>query len=83
MQQTPEDPESSTTHSITTERMMAEKAEPDTFRSPCKKLRNSIENKLAELLNEHQPQFAHDETTTGTPPLTKMMKDTRVSEPVS
>ena len=31
MQQIPEDPGSLTTHSITTERMMAEKVEPDTF----------------------------------------------------
>ena len=40
MQQIPEDPESPTIQSITTERMMAKKAEPDTFRPPCPKLRN-------------------------------------------
>ena len=69
MQQTPEDPESPTTHSITTERMMAKKVEPDTFRPPCHKLRKDIETKLVELLKEYQSQFAHDETTIGTTPL--------------
>ena len=39
MQQIPEDPESLTTHSITTERMMDKKVEPDTFRPPHHKLR--------------------------------------------
>ena len=34
IQQILEDPESLTTHSITTERMMAEKVEPDTFKAP-------------------------------------------------
>ena len=82
MQQTPEDPESLTTHSITTERMMAKKVEPDTFRPPHHKLRKDIETKLVELLKEYQSQFTHDETTIGTTPLTEMMIETRVSEPV-
>ena len=50
MQQTPEDPESPTTHSITTERMMAEKVEPDTFRPPCHKLRKDIETELVRTI---------------------------------
>ena len=66
MQQTPADPESPTTHSITTERMMAEKVEPGTFRPPCHKLRKDIETKLVELLKEYQSQFTHDETSIGT-----------------
>ena len=37
MQQIPEDPESPTTHSITTERMIAKKVELDTFKPPCNK----------------------------------------------
>ena len=83
MQQIPADPESPMTHSITTERMIAKKVEPDTFRPPNLKLRKDIEIKLAELLKEYQSQFANDETITGTRPLMDMMIDTGVSEPVS
>ena len=61
MQQIPEHPELLTTQSITTERMMAEKVEPDTFRLPCHKLRKDIETKLAKLLKKYQSQFAHVE----------------------
>ena len=63
--------------------MMAEKVEPDTFKPPCHKLRKDIEMKLATLLKEYKPQFAQDEITIGTTPLTKMMIDTGVSKPVS
>ena len=83
MQQISEDPASLTTNSITTERMMAEKVEPDTFRPPCHKLRKDIIIKLAELLKEYQSQFPHNETTIGTIPWTKMIIGTGVSEPVS
>ena len=83
MQQIPEDPESLTTHCITTERMMAEKVEPDTFKPSCHKLRKDIETKLAELLKEYQSQFVHDETSIGTTPLTKMKITTGVSGLVS
>ena len=60
MQQIPEDPESLTNHSFTTERMMAKKAEPDTFRPPCHKLRKDIKTKLVELLKKYQSQFTHN-----------------------
>ena len=83
MQQIAEDPQSLTTHSTTTERMMAKKVEPDTFKPPCHKFRTDIEAKLTELLKEYQSQFAKDESTIVTTPLTEMMIDTRVSEPVS
>ena len=83
MPQIPEDPESLTTHSITMERMIAEKVEPDTFKPPHHKLRKDIETKLVKLLKEHKSQFAQDEITIGTAPLTKMTIDTRDSEPVS
>ena len=62
---------------------MAEKVEPDTFKSPCQKLRKVIYTKLEELLKEYKSQFTQDETSIGTTPLTKMMIDTRDSEPVS
>ena len=82
MQQIPEDPESLTTQSITTERMMAKKVEPDTLKPPCQKLRKYIEMKLMELLKEYQSQFAQDETSIGTTPLTEMMIDIGGSQPV-
>ena len=63
--------------------MMAEKVEQDTFRPPCHKLRKDTETELVELLKEYQSQFAHDDTTNGTTPLTEMTIDTRVSESVS
>ena len=34
------------------EKMMAKKVEPDTFKSPCHKLRKDIKTKLEELLKE-------------------------------
>ena len=83
MQQTPADLESTTTHIITTERMMAKKVELDTFRPPHHKLRKEIETELVELLKEYKSQFTYDETTIETTPLTEMMIDTRTSEPVS
>ena len=49
MQQTPEDQESPMTLSIITERVMAKRVEPDTFRPPCHKLKKDSETKLAEL----------------------------------
>ena len=82
-QQIPEDPESLRAHNITTERKMAEKGEPGTFKPTCHKLRKDIEMKLMEPLKEYQSQFVQDETTIGTTPLTKMMIDTKVSEPFS
>ena len=83
MQHILEDQESLTTHSITTERMMAEKVEPNTFKPPHHKFRKDIETKLEELLKEYQSQFTKDKTTTGTTSLTEMMIDTGDSEPVS
>ena len=81
--QIPEDSGSLTTHSITTKKMMAEKVEPDTFKPSHHKLRKDIETKLEEVLKEYKSPFTLDKTTTGATPLTKMMIDTRDSEPVS
>ena len=60
---------------------MAKKVKLDTFKPPHHKLRKDIETKLEELLKEYKSQFAWDETIIGTTPLTKMMIDTRDSEP--
>ena len=72
-----------TTNSITTQWMMAEQVEPDTFKPPCHKLKQHIEAKLEALLKEYASQFAQDETSIRTTPLTEMMIDTGTSEPVS
>ena len=81
--QTTENPDAPTMHSNTTERMTAEKVEPDTFKPPHHKLKHNIETKLTELLKEYDSQFAQDETSIGTTPLTEMTIDTGASEPVS
>ena len=80
--QSPANPDSPTTHNITTERMMAEKFELDTFKPLCHKLKQNIKTKLAKLLKEYNSQFAQDETN-GKTPLTEMTLDTGTSEPVS
>ena len=63
--------------------MMAEQVEPDTFHPPHCKLKSSIEPALDALLKEYASQFAKDETSMGTTPLTEIMIDTGTSEPVS
>ena len=83
MQQLSENSGSPTAHSITTKEMMAEKVEPDPFKLPCYKLMKDIQTKLEDLVKEYESQFAQDETTIGTIPLTKMTTDTKNSEPVS
>ena len=67
-------------HSITTERMMAEKVESDTFKPLHHKLKQNIETRLTELLKECDSQFAQDETCIGTTPLTEMTIDTGTSK---
>ena len=63
--------------------MMSEQVEPNAFEPPCHKLKPNIEAKLEALLKKHASQFAWDETSIGTTPLTKMTIDTGNSEPVS
>ena len=63
--------------------MMTEHVEADAFEPPCHKLKQSVEAKLGALLKEYASQFAQDETSIGTTPLTEMMIDTRTSEPES
>ena len=72
-----------TTNSITTQWMMAEQVKPDTFEPPCHKLKPSTEAKLEALLKEYASQFAQDEISIETTPLTEMTIDTETSEPVS
>ena len=76
-------PYTHSTNSVTTQRMMVEHVEPNTFHPSCHKLKSSIESKLNALLKEYATQFAKDETSIGTTTLTEMTIDTGTSEPVS
>ena len=62
--------------------MMAEQIKPDTVDPPHHKLKTNTQNKLNVLLKEYKTQFAKDETSIRTTPLTKMMIDTGNSDPV-
>ena len=81
--QTTENPDAPTMHSITIEKITAKMVQPDTFKPPHHKLKQHIETKLTQLLKEYETQFAQDETSIGTMPLTEMMIDIASSEPVS
>ena len=63
--------------------MMSETITPDTFNPPCHKLSAAVQDNLKLLLQEYESQFAKDETTIGTTPLTSMTIDTGTSDPVS
>ena len=75
-------PDTHSAHNVITQQMMAEQVEPYTFHLPCHKWKSSIESKLDALLKECASQFAKDETSIGTTPLTEMMIDTGTSKPV-
>ena len=70
-------------NSVTAQCMMEEQVESDIFHPPHHKLKPSIETKLDTLLKEYASQFAKDEMSIGTAPLTEMMINTGTSEPVS
>ena len=71
------------TNSITLKKMIAEMVTPDTFNQPHHELSTAVQNDLDLLLWEYESQFAKDETSIGTTPLTSMIIDTGTSEPVS
>ena len=71
------------TNSLTLKKMMAETVTPDTFNPPCHELPTTVQNELELLLWEYESQFAKDETSIGTTPLTSMMIDTGTSNPIS
>ena len=70
------------TNSIPLQKMMAEQVKPGVFNPSCHKLSTNIQNDLYALLKEYESQFAKDETSIGTTPLTSMMIDTGSSDPV-
>ena len=63
--------------------MMAETVTPDTFNPPHHELSNAIQHELDTLLQDHKLQFAKDETSIGTTPLTSIMIDKGDSNPIS
>ena len=63
--------------------MMSETITPGIFNLPCHKLSMAVQNDLELLLQEYESQFAKDETSIGTTPLTSMTIDTGTSDPVS
>ena len=71
------------TNSVMLQKMMAEQVKLDTFDLPHHKLMTSTQNKLDTLLKEYKSQFAKDETSIGTTPLTSMMINMGNLDPVS
>ena len=70
------------TSSITLKKMMAETVTPDTSNPPHHELSKTVQNELELLLWEYESQFAKDETSIGTNPVTSMTIDTGTSNPV-
>ena len=70
-------------NSITLKKMMSKTVTSDTFDPPQHKLSAPIQDSLKLLLEEHESQFAKDETLIGTTPLTSMTIDTGTANPVS
>ena len=67
-----EQKETHQTNSIILKKMMAEMVTPDTINPPCHGLSTAVQNDLDLLLREYESQFAKDETSIGTTPLTSM-----------
>ena len=78
-----EQKETDQTNSITLKKMMAEMVTPVTFHPPCHELSTAVQHDFDLLLWKYESQFAKDETSIGTTPLTSMTIDTGTSEPVS
>ena len=70
-------------NSATTQWMLPETVKPDSFTPPKYQLDATIQEQLDSLLRTFQDQFAKDEMTIGTTPLTQMSIDTGDSDPVS
>ena len=70
-------------NSATTQWMLPETVKLDSFTPPKYQLDPTIQQQLDNLLRTFQDQFAKDEMTIGTTPLTQMSIDTGDSNPVS
>ena len=62
---------------------MAETVTPDTLNPPCHEPSNTIQHELDILLKDYESQFAKDETSIGTTPLTTMIIDMGDSDAIS
>ena len=63
--------------------MMSKTVTPDTCNLPHHEFSTAVQNDLELSLQEYELQFAKDETSIGTTPLTSMTIDTGTSDPVS
>ena len=63
--------------------MLSETVMSDTFNPPHHEITTPVQNSLRLLLEEYDSQFAQDETSIGTTPLTSMSIDTGTTIPVS
>ena len=70
-------------NSIALKKMMSKTVTPDTFDLPQHELSTPIQNSLKLLLEEHESQFAKDETSIGTIPLMSMTINMGTANPVS
>ena len=70
-------------NSATTQRMLPETVKPDSFMPPKYQLDPTIQQQLDFLLRTFKDQFAKDETTISTTPLTQMSIDMGDSDPIS
>ena len=70
-------------NSATTQWMLPETVKPDSFTPPKYQLDATIQQHLDNLLRTFKDQFAKDQMTIGTTPLTQMSIDTGDSDPVS
>ena len=76
-------PETYSANSVTLQKIMAEWVQPDIFDPPHHKLKPGIQSQLQAVLKEYETQFAKDETSIRTTPLTEMTINTGVSDPMS
>ena len=70
-------------NSATTQRVLPKTVKPDSFTPPKYQLDTNIQQQLDNLLGTFKDQFAKDEMTIGTTPLTQMSIDTGDTDPVS
>ena len=70
-------------NSLTTQKMIDEHIQPDSFTPPSHTLLGDVRKSLSQLLETFKSQFAQDETNIGTTHLSKMQIDMGDSEPVS
>ena len=70
-------------NSITLKKMMSKTVMSDTFHPPRHEISTPVQNSLKLLLEEYESQFAQDEMSIGTTPLTSMTIDTGTTDPVS